>query len=219
MKKYKCSVCGYIYDPTKGDPIGHIPPGTPFEAIPNSWSCPKCGALKSAFHSIGEHILTHNILRGFYLGEDLAYHVIAVILFIAAGSIIGIAVMNFLRGFNIINILSMVNDVLLVIIIMEILSTVLIYLTERRISLTPFLLIGLISSIRRILMVGALMSANESMTDLQFQHSIKELVVSGGLVLVFIFSYYLLSRVTGKTERCIVCTGVENREDDNRPEI
>ncbi len=32
MKKYVCDVCGYIYDPEKGDPDSGIAPGTPFEA-------------------------------------------------------------------------------------------------------------------------------------------------------------------------------------------
>ncbi len=49
MKKYVCEECGYVYDPAKGDPDSGIEPGTPFEAIPDDWSCPKCGASKSAF--------------------------------------------------------------------------------------------------------------------------------------------------------------------------
>jgi len=47
MAKYKCLVCGYVYDPAKGDPDGGIAPGTPFEKIPDSWICPVCGAAKS----------------------------------------------------------------------------------------------------------------------------------------------------------------------------
>ncbi len=53
MAKYKCSVCGYIYDPSLGDPDGGIKPGTPFESIPDSWVCPVCGAAKSEFEKIG----------------------------------------------------------------------------------------------------------------------------------------------------------------------
>ena len=49
MKKYVCDVCGYIYDPEKGDPDSGIAPGTPFEAIPDSWSCPLCGIGKDSF--------------------------------------------------------------------------------------------------------------------------------------------------------------------------
>jgi flavin reductase (DIM6/NTAB) family NADH-FMN oxidoreductase RutF/rubredoxin len=47
--KYKCNVCGYIYDPEKGDPDGKIKPGTPFDEIPDSWACPVCGATKDKF--------------------------------------------------------------------------------------------------------------------------------------------------------------------------
>lgn len=49
MVKYRCTVCGYIYDPERGDPDNGINPGTPFEAIPDSWVCPECGAPKDMF--------------------------------------------------------------------------------------------------------------------------------------------------------------------------
>ena len=49
MKKYKCNVCGYIYDPEKGDSENNIPPGTPFEKLPDDWVCPLCGAPKDMF--------------------------------------------------------------------------------------------------------------------------------------------------------------------------
>ncbi len=52
MPKYKCTVCGYVYDPKLGDPDGGIPPGTLFEKIPDDWVCPVCGAAKSAFEKI-----------------------------------------------------------------------------------------------------------------------------------------------------------------------
>jgi len=52
MAKYKCSVCGYIYDPELGDPDGGIKPGTPFEEIPDDWVCPVCGASKDQFEKI-----------------------------------------------------------------------------------------------------------------------------------------------------------------------
>ncbi len=49
MKKYICTVCGYVYDPEKGDPDSGIRPGTPFEKLPDDWVCPVCGAAKSEF--------------------------------------------------------------------------------------------------------------------------------------------------------------------------
>ncbi|MFA5103866.1 MAG: rubredoxin [Candidatus Margulisiibacteriota bacterium] len=52
MKKYECTVCGYIYDPVKGDPDGGIAPGTSFEQIPDTWVCPVCGASKDQFKEV-----------------------------------------------------------------------------------------------------------------------------------------------------------------------
>ena len=49
MSKYICEICGYIYDPEKGDPSAGIPAGTPFEKLPDSWRCPICGADKTMF--------------------------------------------------------------------------------------------------------------------------------------------------------------------------
>ena len=49
MKKYVCNICGYVYDPEKGDPDGGIAPGTAFEDIPDSWVCPVCGMTKGEF--------------------------------------------------------------------------------------------------------------------------------------------------------------------------
>ena len=54
MKKYKCTVCDYIYDPEVGDSDGGIAPGTAFEQIPDSWVCPICGVDKSQFELIQE---------------------------------------------------------------------------------------------------------------------------------------------------------------------
>ena len=34
MEKYKCNICGYEYDPAKGDPDNGIPAGTPFDKFP-----------------------------------------------------------------------------------------------------------------------------------------------------------------------------------------
>ncbi len=49
MQKYRCIVCGYIYDPELGDPDGGVKPGMAFEQLPNDWVCPICGAAKSEF--------------------------------------------------------------------------------------------------------------------------------------------------------------------------
>ncbi len=52
MVKYKCSVCGYVYDPALGDPDNGVVAGTAFEKLPAGWVCPVCGALQDAFEKI-----------------------------------------------------------------------------------------------------------------------------------------------------------------------
>jgi len=47
--RWICKVCGVIYDPAQGDPDSGIAAGTPFEAIPEDWSCPICGTRKGNF--------------------------------------------------------------------------------------------------------------------------------------------------------------------------
>jgi len=53
MKKYVCDVCGYVYDPAVGDPDNGVAPGTAFEALPDNWVCPVCGAGKEDFSPQG----------------------------------------------------------------------------------------------------------------------------------------------------------------------
>ena len=50
--KYKCQVCGFVYDPVKGDPDSGVAPGTPFIELPDDWHCPVCGAKKDQFAKI-----------------------------------------------------------------------------------------------------------------------------------------------------------------------
>ena len=49
MKKYVCTVCGYVYDPEIGEPDSGIDPGTAFEDIPEDGVCPLCGVSKEDF--------------------------------------------------------------------------------------------------------------------------------------------------------------------------
>lgn len=49
MEKYVCSICGYIYEESEGDPDNGVAAGTKWSAVPEEWVCPMCGADKSAF--------------------------------------------------------------------------------------------------------------------------------------------------------------------------
>ncbi len=51
-QKYVCTLCGYVYDPEKGDPDNGVKPGTPFSELPDDWVCPDCGAPKDSFEPV-----------------------------------------------------------------------------------------------------------------------------------------------------------------------
>ncbi|WP_244511010.1 rubredoxin [Magnetospirillum fulvum] len=44
-----CNRCGHVYSPAEGEPLQGIPPGVPFELLPEDWLCPHCGAPHSLF--------------------------------------------------------------------------------------------------------------------------------------------------------------------------
>jgi len=52
MTKWRCTLCGYVYDPEEGDPDNDVAPGTPFEDLPEPWVCPDCGAAKEDFEEL-----------------------------------------------------------------------------------------------------------------------------------------------------------------------
>lgn len=54
MTKWKCSICGWTYDPEKGLPEKNIAPGTPFENLSQDFRCPECGAMKKWFEVLRE---------------------------------------------------------------------------------------------------------------------------------------------------------------------
>lgn len=46
---FECGVCWQVYDPSEGDPIAQVPPGTPFASLPENWTCPGCEAGRHRF--------------------------------------------------------------------------------------------------------------------------------------------------------------------------
>lgn len=72
-KRWRCSVCGYVYDETVGE--GDIKAGTTFEELPDDWVCPICGASKSAFVKEGAVQEKKSIPKPIYpiIDEKLSY--------------------------------------------------------------------------------------------------------------------------------------------------
>jgi uncharacterized membrane protein (DUF373 family) len=87
-----------------------------------------------------------------------------------------------------------VNDLLLVLIIMEVLGTVRSYLATGSTSLRPFLYIGIISSTRRILIIGAETTLGDATSEATFRRLMIDLGVNGAVVLALAVALFLFGR-------------------------
>lgn len=52
FKKWRCLICDYVYDEALGAPDDGIAPGTRWEDVPETWTCPDCGASKEDFQMV-----------------------------------------------------------------------------------------------------------------------------------------------------------------------
>jgi uncharacterized membrane protein (DUF373 family) len=161
---------------------------------------------------------SRSLIRAFVdQGEELVYVIVAVLLLIASAVTCGYAafsaVQQFRSGNALEGIFSLVNDLLLVLIIMEVLRTVARFIRKRELNVdvedvVPFLVIGAISAARRILAIGASLSLNEakhseqgSNVDLtagwdRFSQAMIELGVNAGLILVIAVAVLIIHRYT-----------------------
>ena len=136
------------------------------------------------------------ILEG---ADALVYSLVGVVFLVAAFGMLtfsAISVPGNIRqqGFPL-AIITLVNDLLLVMIITEVLRTVLSYLAEKGTSLQPFLFIAAISATRRILAIGARMSlAQDQLEAGQFQQAMIDLAVNAAVILAIAIALYLLTR-------------------------
>ena len=150
-------------------------------------------------------------------GEEFIYTVVAGLLLITAAVTCGYAAfssINYFKRNPLQGIFSLVNDLLLVLIIMEVLRTVARFLRKRELNvdvedLVPFLVIGGISAARRILAIGASLSLNEaqhvehqvgnidaSLNWDRFNQAMIELGVDAGLIIVITLALLIIHRYT-----------------------
>ena len=131
--------------------------------------------------------------------DAVVYGLVALVFLAAALGMLAYSVLAFppavaAVGFPL-AVITLVNDLLLVMIIMEVLRTVLSYLQERGSSLRPFLFIAAISATRRILAIGAQMSvAGETLGPERFQQAMVDLGVNAGAILTIALALHLLGR-------------------------
>ena len=131
--------------------------------------------------------------------DAMVYALVGIVFLLAALGMLGYSLVAFpgnLRqtGFAL-AVVTLVNDLLLVMIIMEVLRTVLSYLQERATSLQPFLFIAAISATRRILAIGAQMSVTgDTLSPGRFQQVMTDLGANAGAILAIAAALYLLGR-------------------------
>ncbi len=92
---------------------------------------------------------------------------------------------------------ALVSELLLVLILVEVLRTILTYISTRTASIRPFLVVAAISSVRRILSVGAELSVAENLPREEFNRAMIELVAESGVILVVAIALFLFSRREG----------------------
>ena len=49
FKLHRCGACGFVYNEREGLEEDNLPPGTRWDDVPESWTCPDCGVPKSEF--------------------------------------------------------------------------------------------------------------------------------------------------------------------------
>ena len=130
------------------------------------------------------------VRKALILADDVVHILVAVALLVTALFMLIYTARNF-GDLNVSSILLVINDVLFVLIIMELLWTVIRYLKRQKFSLKPFLAIGIISSLRRILMLEAQMS----MAEHSSYYQLSEVGICTGIVFVLVVAYFLVNKV------------------------
>src|SRR5438132_925637 len=125
------------------------------------------------------------------------YLAVAGLFLVAALAMGGYSISTFIRHLNDdfpLDIITFINDLLLVLIILEVLGTVRSYLSTGTTSLTPFLYIGIISATRRILAIGAVSTLGEASSDAAFHRQMIDLGANAGVVLALALALFLFAR-------------------------
>jgi len=143
-----------------------------------------------------------------YLLEAVLYVCVGILLSAAALAVLVDACVNLWRGIVQHTLpsygLEVLDQLLVVLVLVEILHTVRISIRSREISIEPFLIVGLIASVRRVLVItmqaAKLTEEGHGTTDAAgvFQRSMIELGLLGFLVLAFVLSIYFLRRASGQ---------------------
>jgi len=148
--------------------------------------------------------LRHAVTPWLNGADTFVYILVGVVFLVGALMMLGYTVVTFFQSLNghaeggfPQAVITLVNDLLLVMIIMEVLRTVLSYIEEGGASLRPFLFIGAISATRRILAIGAEMSISgetqRQLTREDFTRRMTDLGINALVILLIVVALYLLA--------------------------
>jgi uncharacterized membrane protein (DUF373 family) len=140
--------------------------------------------------------------------EHIVYAILGIMLSIGAFLALGSAAIQLWRGMldwtSSEAIFTIVDRLLFVLLLIEVLHTVRASIRSGGLTCEPFLIVGLIASIRRVLVITLQTSeatkpgAFNPDTHAIVMEAMTELVVIGGLILVLVVSLYLLGRIPKK---------------------
>lgn len=128
------------------------------------------------------------------------YAVVGVLLFLVAVAALGYTLWSIPQnlGHGVPRALATVlSELLLVLILVEIIRTIVTFITTRTSSVRPFLTVAMISSVRRILSIGAELSLVEDLPREEFNRAMIELAAEGGLIVIVALALFLVSRKEG----------------------
>jgi uncharacterized membrane protein (DUF373 family) len=137
--------------------------------------------------------------RAFTIVEDVVYLGLGLLL---AGSAIALLVgglvtfvQNLMARTMMANIVPLLDQLLLILLVIELLYTVQVSFREHVLKPEPFLLVGLIAAIRRVLVLTAQFGELKEEVDLVFRHLIIELAVLTFLIVALVVSLVLLRKI------------------------
>jgi uncharacterized membrane protein (DUF373 family) len=138
------------------------------------------------------------ISTGFSRIEDVAYVGLGLVLAVSALVLLGSVAHSLGRAILFENlsekIVGVLDQSLLILMIVEILYTLQVSFREHVLVAEPFLIVGLIAAIRRVLLLTAEFSKPAEIVEAAFRNVMLELGILTGLILTLVFSLFLLRR-------------------------
>ena len=138
------------------------------------------------------------IARGFSLVEDAVYIGLGLMLAGAAIFLLVSGLIAFAQalwaGTLAANVINLLDRILLILLIVELLYTVQVSFREHTVVPEPFLLVGLIAAIRRVLVLTVEFGQSPGKTDALFQHFVIELGILTLLIVALAISLWIIGR-------------------------